>query len=231
MFQNKLGPLYRLIKDNFTLQVNGLEHIQRDRNYIFAMNHQSVMDIPITYTVLAPHTDRKINLFLSHIFYHIFFPLTLPLDAIAINMNKGKNERIRRFNLSQLEKGIRKLEQGNNVLIYPEGGMDGARDSSVVRGETGAVRLALRTGIPVIPIGVRGTNHAYPFTVFTNNPFAYRGDIPVEITIGPELCYRKYSDLDLESYSPDNRSQLRGLTEELMYVLSHLSGLPQMAGG
>ena len=230
MFQNRLTPLYRIIRGRFSIQVSGLENIRRDQNYIFAMNHQSVMDIPITYTVLAPRTDRKINLFLSHYFYHIFLPLTLPLEAISINMNKGKSERISRFNRAQLEKGIQKIRQGNNILIYPEGGMDGARESTVARGETGAVRLAVRTGTPLIPIGIRGSNHAYPFTVYTNNPFTHKREIPVEITVGQPISYGSYAGLELESYSEANRSTLRTLTEDLMVVLSRLSGLPQVAG-
>jgi len=228
MFQNKLGTIYQLVNKKFSIQINGLEKIDPDQNYIFAMNHQSVMDIPIGYSVLAPRTNIKINLFLSHIFYNIFFPLTVPLDAISINMNKGKNLRIRNFNLSQLEKGIEKLRQGNSVLIYPEGGMDGARTSEIARGETGPVRLALRTGVPILPIGIKGTNHAYPFTVYTSNPFKHRQEIPVEITIGDMISYQRYTDLNLEVYSRDIRSTLRGLTEDLMVRLSRLGGLPHM---
>ncbi len=164
MFQNKLRPIYRFVNKKFSIHVAGLEKIDPNQNYIFAMNHQSVMDIPIAYTILTPRTNIKINLFLSHIFYNIFFPLTVPLDAISINMNKGKNNRIKRFNRSQLETGVEKIKEGNSVLIYPEGGMDGARSSEIARGETGPVRLAIRTGTPILPIGIKGTNHAYPFT-------------------------------------------------------------------
>jgi len=229
MFQNKLGTIYKLVNKKFSIQVNGLEKIDPDQNYIFAMNHQSVMDIPIGYSVLAPHTNIKINLFLSHIFYNIFFPLTVPLDAISINMNKGKNTRVMNFNRSQLEKGVEKLQQGNNILIYPEGGMDGARTSEIARGETGPVRLAVRTGVPILPIGIKGTNHAYPFTVYTNNPFKHRQEIPIQITIGDEINYKHFSHLNLEKYTKNNQSTLRGLTEELMVRLSYLSGLPHMA--
>ena len=123
MFQRKLRPIYHLIQKGFTIQVDGSEKIDPDRNYIFAMNHLSVMDIPITYAVLAPRTNRQINLFLSHIFYNLFFPLTLPLEAISINMKKRGSERAILFNRTQLEKGVEKLRQGNSILIYPEGGM------------------------------------------------------------------------------------------------------------
>ncbi|HDD62274.1 MAG: hypothetical protein DRI65_11695 [Chloroflexota bacterium] len=228
MFQNRLGPIYRFVNKKFSIQVTGLDKIDPDQNYIFAMNHQSVMDIPISYTILAPRTNLKINLFLSHIFYNIFFPLTVPLDAISINMNKRKNTRTSKFNRSQLEKGVEKLRQGNSVLIFPEGGMDGAMTSEIARGETGPVRLAIRTGTPILPVGIKGTNHAYPFTINSHNPLKHDPEIPVEITIGDEICYKSYTDLDLENYSIDIRSTLRSLTEELLVKLSHLSGLPHI---
>jgi 1-acyl-sn-glycerol-3-phosphate acyltransferase len=228
MFQNKINPIYRFVNKRFSIQTSGIEKINPDQNYIFAMNHQSVMDIPIAYAILTPSTNIKINLFLNRIFYNIFFPLTVPLDAISINMNKGKNARVRNFNRAQLNVGVLKLRQGNSVLIYPEGGMDGARTSQIARGETGPVRLAIRTGTPILPIGINGTNHAYPFTVYTNNPFRHRREIPIEVTIGDEICYKRFSNLNLEHYSKANQSTLRGLTEELMVMLSRLSGLPHM---
>ena len=143
-------------------------------------------------------------------------------------MNKGKNNRVRKFNRAQLEIGVEKLQQGNSVLIFPEGGMDGAKTSRIARGETGSVRLAIRTGIPILPIGIKGTNHAYPFTVYTNNPFKHRWEIPVDITVGDEICYKRFSNLNFEQYSAANKSTLRGLTEELMVMLSRLSGLTHM---
>lgn len=136
-------------------------------------------------------------------------------------MNEGKNSRIKNFNRVQLETGIEKLRQGNNILIYPEGGMDGAKTSQIARDETGPVRLAIRTGVSILPIGVKGTNIAYPFR--------HRRKIPVEITIGNEICNKKFSNLNLERLSKTNQSTLRGLTEELMVMLSNLSGLPTMA--
>ena len=228
MFQNRLRPIYRFVIKKLLIRVVGLEKIDPDQNYILAMTHQSVMDIPISYTILAPLTNLEINLFLSHIFYNIFFPLTVPLDAISINMNKDKNARISKFNRSQLEKGVEKLRQGNSVLIYPEVGMDGAMASEIAHGETGPVRLAIRTRTPIILIGVKGTNHAYSFTINSDNPLKHKPEIPVEITIGNEICYKNYTDPELEIYSMDIRSTFRDLTEELLVKLSHLSRLPHI---
>ena len=179
MFQNRLNPLYKLVNKNFHIHISGLENIDRDKNYIFAMNHQSIMDIPIAFAVLVPLTNQRLILFLSHIFYAIFFPLTRPLGVLRINMNKGKSKRIIRFNQGQIIRGIRRLRLGSSALIYPEGTSVGGKESNILRGETGVIRLALRSGIPIIPIGIQGSNHAYPFLVKSNNPFSLKTKHPI----------------------------------------------------
>lgn len=228
MFQNNLRPLYKLVDKNFEIHLTGLENIDRDKNYIFAMNHQSIMDIPIAFSVLVPLTNQKIILFLSHIFYAIFFPLTSPLGVLRINMNKGKSKKTIRFNQGQIIKGIRRLRMGSSALIYPEGTTVGGTESNIIRGETGVIRLALRSGIPVIPIGIRGSNHAYPFLVRTNNPFIIKTKHPIHINIGSPISYQHHSDIDVKRHSDDTRRQLRQLTDHLMERLADLSGLPRV---
>lgn len=226
MFQNKLSPLYRLISKYFQLHITGLENIDRHRNYIFAMNHQSIMDIPIAFAALVPQTDKKIILFLSHIFYAIFFPLTRPLGVLRINMNKGKSSKITRFNRGQVLKGIRSLRLGSSALIYPEGTTVGGKESNILRGETGVIRLALRSGIPIIPVGIRGSNHAYPFALNTYNPFVFRPKHPIHINIGKPICLTRSTGVDVSRPSEDARLLLRQLTDHLMEQLAKLSGLP-----
>jgi 1-acyl-sn-glycerol-3-phosphate acyltransferase len=48
----------------------------------------------------------------------------------------------------------RLLENGELFGIYPEGTR--SRDGRLYRGHTGPARLALRTGAPIIPIGIKG---------------------------------------------------------------------------
>jgi 1-acyl-sn-glycerol-3-phosphate acyltransferase len=227
MFQKKLSPLYSLLNKNFQIQISGLENISENKNYIFAMNHQSIMDIPIAFSFLVPQTDRKLNLFLSHKFYNFFFPLMLSLDVISINMNKGKSKKIIEFNKKQINKGIEKLKHGNSALIYPEGITHGGKDNQVIRGETGVIRLALRSNTSIIPIGIRGSNHAYPFLINTYNPFIFKTKNPVHIKVGKEINLDENRDIDLEIKSENTRNTLRKLTEELMEQLSLLSGLPR----
>ena len=229
MFQNKLSPIYHLINKYFQIHITGLENIDRDRNYIFAMNHQSIMDIPIAFSALVPETDKKIILFLSHIFYAIFFPLTRSLDVLRINMNKRKSKKVTEFNRGQIVKGIRSLRLGSSALIYPEGTTVGGLESIILPGETGVIRLALRSGLPIIPIGIRGSNHAYPFTLNTYNPFVFKTNHPIYINIGSPIYLKPSPGLNIKGYSENARIQLRQLTDQLMDQLAFLSGLSRIS--
>src|SRR5262249_56856288 len=52
------------------------------------------------------------------------------------------------------------LEQGQVFGIYPEGTR--TRDGYLHRGHTGVARLALRTGAPIVPVGMVGTDDINP---------------------------------------------------------------------
>jgi 1-acyl-sn-glycerol-3-phosphate acyltransferase len=185
------------------------------------------MDIPIAFSFLVPYINNQLILFLSHKFYNFFFPLTIPLNVLKINMNKGNSKKIREFNKSQIDKGVDRLKRGNSTLIYPEGITHGGKEDKILRGETGVIRLAIQSKKSVIPIGIRGSNHAYPFLINTKNPFIFRTKNQIQINIGKEISFQKHSNMSFENHSEDTRKTLRRLTENLMDKLSQLSGLPR----
>lgn len=225
MFINLQNELCRIILHRFSITCIGLNTIDPGRNYIFAMNHQSIADIPIAYSLLIPVTKRRLNVFLSFEFYKYLWPLVKPFGAIPIYMNKN-NADARAFNRTQIKKGISQLQIGANILVYPEGIIYGGLNSTVIHGHTGVIRLAIQSGIPIIPIGITGSNIAYPYLLQTRNPLIIKRNIPIRITIGQEISMKRYADLDLSKYSEQNRSILRMETNHLMNILSDLSGLP-----
>jgi 1-acyl-sn-glycerol-3-phosphate acyltransferase len=229
MFQKRLGLFYKLFNNQFQIHISGLEHIDRECNYIFAMNHQSIMDIPIAFSTLVPRTDKKIILFLNQIFYALFYPLTRSLEMLRINMGKRNSRKSTLFNQRQVIKGIRRLRLGSSALIFPEGTTAGGLESIILRGETGVIRLALRSGIPIIPIGIRGSNHAYPFLINTYNPFVFRAKHPIFIKVGAPIYLSTPAGVDIKRYSEDARIVLRQLTDQLMEQLADLSGLPNIS--
>ncbi len=206
----------------------GLHHINKNQNYIFVMNHQSIMDIPIAFSLLLPLINRPLHLCMSHRFYDFFWWLTLPLGAIRIHMDYG-GAKEQAYNNRQLLKGVKRLREGNNVLIYPEGNIYGGKEGVILRGKTGAVRMAIQAKKTMIPIGIRGSNKAYPFLLTTYNPFVTKKIPSIHVCIGKEINLEKYYQMDLHSYTQKNRMIIRDLTDKLMKDLSVLSGLPSFS--
>jgi 1-acyl-sn-glycerol-3-phosphate acyltransferase len=102
------------------------------------------------------------------------------------------------------------LEDGDLFGIYPEGTR--SHDGKLYRGKTGVARLALETGVPVIPVAVVGTDVVAPpgkkFGSFTR---------PV-VRFGKPLDFERYEGLENDRYI------LRSITDEIMYEIMRLSG-------
>jgi 1-acyl-sn-glycerol-3-phosphate acyltransferase len=95
--------------------------------------------------------------------------------------------------------------------IYPEGTR--TRDGMLHRGHTGVARLALRTGAPIVPVGLIGTDDIQP--VDKRMPRLFRR---VTVRFGEPLDASRYRDFDVEHLA------LRELTDEVMYEIGQLSG-------
>ena len=112
---------------------------------------------------------------------------------------------------ASLRKGEEVLREGHLLGIYPEGTR--SPDGRLYRGKTGPVRLALRTGAPIIPIGLIGTDAVLP--VGAKVPRLAK----VGIRIGrPMDLVGRYGD------ESEDRFALRSATDELMYELMMLTG-------
>jgi 1-acyl-sn-glycerol-3-phosphate acyltransferase len=60
---------------------------------------------------------------------------------------------------------VRAVEQGKAVIVYPEGTLTRDPDLWPMVGRTGAARIALRTGAPVVPVAQWGAHHLlYPYS-------------------------------------------------------------------
>lgn len=71
-------------------------------------------------------------------------------------------DRLSRASRHALEAAEQSVAQGRAVVIYPEGTITADPEGWPMRGRTGAVRLALETGCPVIPIGQWGAQEIMP---------------------------------------------------------------------
>lgn len=106
-----------------------------------------------------------------------------------------------------LGSGQEVLEHGGLLGIYPEGTR--SPDGRLYRGKTGPVRLAMRTGSPILPVAIVGSFRILP----TGARVPRR--LPLAIHIGEPL--------PLERWSAD-RGSMRAATDELMSRIASMSG-------
>jgi 1-acyl-sn-glycerol-3-phosphate acyltransferase len=135
------------------MQVEGLEKIDPGATYVFVANHRSFMDIPVllAYLPLQFRFLAKKGLFL------IPFLGTHLRRAGHLPVVKDNP----RASLKSMTDAARILrEHGMSVMLFPEGGR--SKDGSLQDFIEGAAYIAVKAGVPVIPIAMTGTREVLP---------------------------------------------------------------------
>jgi 1-acyl-sn-glycerol-3-phosphate acyltransferase len=199
-----VGPLLRLV---FRPQTEGAEHVPAEGAAILASNHLSYADwlfMPLTLprrVTFVAKAEYFTTPGLKGWFQKKFFSGAgqVPIDRSGASAAEGA-----------LAAAERILGEGGLFGIYPEGTR--SHDGRLYRGKTGVARLALETGVPVVPVAVVGTDVVAPpgkkFGSFTR---------PV-VRFGAPLDFSRYEGLE------DDRFILRSITDEIMYEIMRLSG-------
>ncbi len=137
--------IFRLL---FRFQVKGIEHIPKKGAFILAANHISFLD-PIA---LGAASARKLNFMARHdLFYNPLFSLLLS----KIGVFPIKRDSI---DLSGLKEAMRRIKNGNALVLFPEGRrrLNGVPDTA----KGGVGFLAAKLNVPVIPAFIMGTDRA-----------------------------------------------------------------------
>ncbi|MFI6132258.1 lysophospholipid acyltransferase family protein [Micromonospora sp. NPDC051141] len=198
-----VAPTLRLA---FRPHVEGLEHIPATGGAIFAGNHLSVADELLLGTVVPRHLAfwAKSEYFNGTGVKGGFSKFVLTgLGAIPVERAGG------RAALSAFDAAVPVLKAGDLVAVYPEGTR--SPDGRLYRGRTGAARLAVAAGVPIIPVGVTGTDKAQPIGTRVPRP----GRAKITIKFGKPLDF---------TGRPDDRTSLRAMTDELMTEIQKLTG-------
>jgi 1-acyl-sn-glycerol-3-phosphate acyltransferase len=181
-------------------KVEGLEHVPSHGPAILASNHLSALDV-----IFMPASVPRPVYFVAKSEYfkgpsrHFFENV----GVIPVPRRGGQAAE------ASLRRGEEVLRAGNLLGIYPEGTR--SPDGRLYRGKTGPVRLALRTGAPVVPIAMRGT-----FEIM--RPGARLPRIKqVGMVFGEPIDFGRYR-------GREDGLALRSATDELMYELMMLSG-------
>ncbi len=150
-------PVYRLCaglawltsKLFFRLRVEGLEHLP-EGGCLLAANHQSFLDIPF----LGGTVPRHVAFVARDTLAHTRWLAYVMRECGAVLVKRGARDR------RALRAIVAQLEAGDCVAIFPEGTR--TPDGRVHGFQAGALHAARRAGVPVVPVGIRGSFEAWP---------------------------------------------------------------------
>ena len=149
--------------------VEGREHVPRSGPYIVAPVHRSNVDTPLAAIV----TRRRLRYMGKESVWKIK-PIGAFLSALGgfpVRREVADREALRRC--------VEVLEGGEPLVLFPEGRR---RAGPVVEDLfEGAAYLALRTGVPIVPVGIGGSERAMPKGARMLHP------VKVHVVIGPPL--------------------------------------------
>ncbi|MEA1964713.1 MAG: lysophospholipid acyltransferase family protein [Candidatus Aerophobetes bacterium] len=140
-----------IFKVFFGIKTQGKENIPSVGGIILASNHLSYLD-PI---VIALLTTRKINFMAKEELFKNFF-LSLLIGSLGAFPLKREG-----FDGKAYKKALHILREGKVLVLFPEGTRR-QRKGEISSSRKGTARIALRAGVPLVPIAIQGTDKALP---------------------------------------------------------------------
>ncbi|SDK56255.1 1-acyl-sn-glycerol-3-phosphate acyltransferase [Nonomuraea maritima] len=180
--------------------ITGAVHVPRTGPAILAANHLSVLDSFLLPALLPRHVTftAKNEYFDGNPISGFFMRLgrSLPIDRESAHSAQA-----------MLDAAAELLESGELFGIHPEGTR--SPDGRLYRGKVGVAWLALKTGAPVLPVALSGTEKVMPFGAKVPRPAR------IGISIGAPLRFEG---------DHRNARDRRRVTDEVMEAIQKLSG-------
>ena len=195
-----------LLKAVWRPRVFGVGNVPKNGGVILASNHLSFVD-----SVVIPSVAPRKVVFLAKSDYfngsgvrgtaqRLWFE---GLGMLPVDRDDTQAA------IDSLQTALQVLGRGEAFGIYPEGSR--SRDGRIYRGRTGVAHLALTAGVPVVPVGLQGTEHIQP--VGSTYPRLAR----VTVKFGQPLDFTGRAD-----GVPLGRAR-REVTDEIMTAIQALS--------
>lgn len=141
-----------LANARISLEVTGRENLKPGQTYLVMSNHQSLYDIPVLFQAIGPNIRMITKRELFHV--PIFGRALAAAGFVSID-RRNRNAAIRSLKHAQ-----DLLNGGTHVWIAPEGTR--SRTGELLPFKKGGFYLALQTGLPILPVTIRGTRAALP---------------------------------------------------------------------
>ena len=163
------------------ITIHGTEHVHADHAYVYMANHSSLIDTPALFAYL-PHPFRimaKRELFyIPFMGWHLWTAGHFPIDR--------RNARRTVRSIRRVIDGVR---AGRSLAVFPEGTR--TRDGQLQEFKPGAFKIALKAGVPIVPVAIRGTFTLLPRTTLAPKPGR------VDVILSPPIETQDYDEANL----------------------------------
>ncbi len=196
--QMTMGPALRTL---YNVRVRGVENVPRYGPAIIAPNHLSFID-PFFVALTMP---RRIVFIGKAEYWDSWTKRWLMEMAGGIPVRREDPTKSK----GSLETGVEVLRSSGDLLgIFPEGTR--SPDGRLYKGKTGAARMALAVGCPVIPTGLIGTRHVLPKDAKIPN-------------LGPRVSVTFGKPMRVPDEGHTDPHVLRVFTDDLMHRIAALT--------
>ena len=182
MFTSFWASLYVWMVPAWKVSITGREKIDPKKTYVIVSNHQSLLDILVSFGLFYPFKWVS----KTEIFRIPFIGWNMSLNGY-IRIKRGDKKSIRKV-IRDCEKAIAK---GSSVFFFPEGTR--SKTGQLGSFKLGAFILANKMKVPILAIAINGTKDALP--KYSMN---FHGSHNIHLRVIDEIPYNAFADLGLD---------------------------------
>jgi len=148
-----IGVRLGLALSGMRTHVEGMEHLQRHRAAVYAVNHASNVEPPILFDMLNPLFPKLRILYKAELRK---LPVLVRAFDLAgfVPLERGNREQ----SLPAIDRAAQALVEGNSFLIFPEGTR--SRSGELLPFKKGGFIMAIKGQAPVVPVAIVGARDA-----------------------------------------------------------------------
>ena len=189
------------------LEIVGLELIPGDTGVIFMPNHESHLDPPLMMNV-SPYPVRFIA---KASLFRIPFLGWAMWSAGMITIDRSNQKKA----FASIGRATEMIRAGKNVLVFPEGTR--TQDGALGAFKKGGFVMAVRGGVPIVPVGIAGTRQVMPPGIMI------QGAGPAVVVVGEPISTVGYDESSKGELMKLVEERIADLREEASLRLEALS--------
>ena len=189
------------------IQVRGTRNIRPDPTYVYMANHSSLIDTPALFAYL-PYQFRimakKELFYVPFMGWHLWTAGNFPVDR--------SDPRKTALSIIKVINGVK---SGKSLAVFPEGTR--SPDGRLQEFKSGAFKIALRAGVPIVPVTIRGASSLLPKGSLAPRPGR------VEVIIGRPIETSRFTEKTMDALIDETRAAINAnMTREAATDPDHL---------